>query len=48
LFPQKAGAPARVIIERINDCRTIGSPGQATILDGDHVACRNLASFADV
>jgi hypothetical protein len=26
--PQKAGAPARVIIERINDCRTIGSPAQ--------------------
>jgi hypothetical protein len=27
LFPQKAGAPA-VIIERVNDCRTIGSPAR--------------------
>jgi hypothetical protein len=35
LLPQKAGKPAR-----FNDCGTIGSPAQATILHGDHVVSK--------
>jgi hypothetical protein len=38
----------RVIIERINDCRMIGAPAQATILHRDHVASRKPCQFARV